>query len=377
MSNRATKPPSHRPAILFVGLAPGIGGSMRSLATLLDGLGDVERVVAAPYPSSFSAFVDQRKLVDTMVPISGASGPRMKRLSDALRLTIWILHNRKRIVAIHANGISELNLVASASRAIRGPVVVWVHDWTLSSWAKRLGHLWDFCLPRLAWATVSESSRQMLLRDKVTTRPIAVIPNPIDSSDVVAKDRKSDGVFTLGYVGTPARYKGFHLLPEIIEALVDLPLRWRIFAGPQSMEPETWARLRAIPGDTIEIPGKVADVRTAYGSCDAIVCPSLGESFGRVAVEAMANGLPVIASDIPALREVVGATGAAILTPPGDTAAIADAIRSVHDDRTLRDALGRAGPPAAMTFEPFHVWSAFRAIYNLDSGTRRPALTCG
>lgn len=80
----------------------------------------------------------------------------------------------------------------------------------------------------------------------------------------------------------------------------------------------------------------------------ALLQPSLAEGFGMPALEALACGCPVIASDIPALVEVVG--GAGLHAPVGDVAALADAIRRM-DDATLRRELGAKGVERARAYD--------------------------
>lgn len=82
--------------------------------------------------------------------------------------------------------------------------------------------------------------------------------------------------------------------------------------------------------DLIQLVGHCTDMAAAYAWSDAVLAPSTRpEAFGRVAAEAGAMGKPVIASDHGGAREVVvdGETG--FLTPPGDVAALADAIEAI------------------------------------------------
>jgi len=85
------------------------------------------------------------------------------------------------------------------------------------------------------------------------------------------------------------------------------------------------------------------EVLRAYGSSDALVLPSLFEPFGIVLLEAMAAGLPVVASRVGGIVDVVedGKTG--LLVPPRNPQALADAIGRLVSDPPLRRRMGDAG----------------------------------
>jgi glycosyltransferase involved in cell wall biosynthesis len=95
--------------------------------------------------------------------------------------------------------------------------------------------------------------------------------------------------------------------------------------------------------DRIEIRGGVSDeeLERLYRSAAALVLPSVYEGFGFTALEAMARGCPVLASDIPALREVSGS--GALLLPLGDEAAWAGAMQRVVGDEDVRADLRARG----------------------------------
>jgi glycosyltransferase involved in cell wall biosynthesis len=91
----------------------------------------------------------------------------------------------------------------------------------------------------------------------------------------------------------------------------------------------------------------------AWRRCLIGLVPSAwAEPFGLVAVEAMQAGRPVIASAAGGLADIVvdGETG--LLTPPGDPAALAAALRRLLADKALREAMGEAGRRRAAAFTP-------------------------
>ena len=81
----------------------------------------------------------------------------------------------------------------------------------------------------------------------------------------------------------------------------------------------------------------------SYQTCDVFVAPSRFESFGLILLEAMRLAKPVIAGDAGGMREVVGQGGAGVLVPPGDVAALVQAIVSLLRDPLRRRAIGEAG----------------------------------
>jgi glycosyltransferase involved in cell wall biosynthesis len=85
------------------------------------------------------------------------------------------------------------------------------------------------------------------------------------------------------------------------------------------------------------------DVPDLLALMDLVVMPSLRESFGMVALEAMAMKIPVIASRIGGLKEVVKHEVAGFLVPPGDADALAEAIRRLVENPEMSRKMGEAG----------------------------------
>jgi phosphatidylinositol alpha-mannosyltransferase len=111
-----------------------------------------------------------------------------------------------------------------------------------------------------------------------------------------------------------------------------------------------------------------------HAASDVFVAPATGqESFGYVLVEAMAAGLPVVASDIAGYREVVRDGVDGLLVPPSDPVALAAALRTVLDDADLARRLGEGGRLRAGEFSWDRVAPAIEERYRraLDGASRR------
>lgn len=330
---------------------------------MMSHVGGVARAAACPTGTKFTEHLEAVGAVDEIVSLAAQGRSRaLARLSALRTVTSWVLRNRHRVRAIHANGLAELNLVAVAAAVIRRPLVVWMHESSVSRRSRRVSPLLARALPHIRFAAVSEPARDLLASTGVAPRDsIELVPNPIDPDDVVAPVKAVGPKITIAFLGAPSQLKGFHLLPEIIRATASDDIEWLVFAGPRTACPETWAQLEELTGVTT--PGEVLDVREAYSRCDIVVCPSLAESFGRVAAEAMANGIAVVASDLPALRDVVGAGG--LLVPPGDIPAMAYAIKCLAGDPDLRARLGNRGRLRVASFSPTVVVERLTELYEL------------
>lgn len=114
-----------------------------------------------------------------------------------------------------------------------------------------------------------------------------------------------------------------------------------------------------------------AEVHALMRAARALVFPSLIEGFGFPAVEAMAAGCPVVTSDIPVMREIVG--DAALLAPPTDPEALAAAIRRVVDDGALREDLRNRGTAQALTLRWDEAARQTAAVYE---GLLPDTITC-
>jgi glycosyltransferase involved in cell wall biosynthesis len=137
--------------------------------------------------------------------------------------------------------------------------------------------------------------------------------------------------------------------PRLLEAMARLvgrrPNLVLLIAGREgNLTPELQRLHKQLQlGDRVRFLGHRTDVPDLLAASDVFVFPSLFEGLGGAVIEAMALGLPVVASDIPALREVVEAGGSGELVPPSDPAALASSIDALLGSPERRAAYGRRG----------------------------------
>jgi len=132
----------------------------------------------------------------------------------------------------------------------------------------------------------------------------------------------ADDEFLIGAVGRLARSKGFDLL---IEAFLraDLPAARLAIVGAGRERP----RLERLAGGRVHFAGFRYDARDCFQAFDVAVCPSRTEPFGRVIIEAMDAGTPVIASASQGPTDIARRFPVE-LVPVGDVAALAEALRA-------------------------------------------------
>jgi phosphatidyl-myo-inositol alpha-mannosyltransferase len=379
----APRLPEDRRTVLFVSQARGIGGSTRSLATVLSHLSDrVTRVLAIPPEGKFREMAQREELGEAYVALSmaGRRSWRSARIVAAASVALWAWRNRRSIAVIHANGPEELNLAAPAALVTGRPIVMWVHAFEVSPWTRRLAPVWRRLLRNhdVRWAAVSSTARRVLVEAGLTeTENVTIVPNPIDPLEVKAPERGRSARVTIGFIGSAEHRKGFQMLPEVVRSLDDLPVQWSLYTNEFSRDAKdhegTWSFLKSLPASQIAFPGKVEDMREMYASCDIVFIPSLKESFCRVAAESMMNAVPVVASDIEPLRDLLGDDDAGILFPPEDTEAASVALRALVLDPARRAKLGRAGRDRSARFEPQEVVEQLSRLYGIDP-VQRPAV---
>ena len=168
-------------------------------------------------------------------------------------------------------------------------------------------------------------------------------PTSQERADARGALKIADTEFVISAVGALEQRKGHRYLIAAIGAIAASG-KFRCFIVGQGLIgrvlQDEIAVIRSL--DRIKLLGRVDDVRELLWASDAFAMPSLKEGLGVAALEAMASALPVIASDVGGLREVVedGRTG--IIVPPANPEKIASAIKRLAESPELRSQMSAA-----------------------------------
>jgi len=174
----------------------------------------------------------------------------------------------------------------------------------------------------------------------VSADKIEVLPHGIEGPHLPAHRPRPDGPFRFACIGGLARQKGVHVLIEAFARLTGQAELW--VAGSETFDPAYAQRLRSLAGPRVIFMGGLSreQVWSCLAEIDVLAVPSLWyEAFSLIAHEAFVAGVPVVASRLGALAEVVHDGVDGLLVPPGDVDAWAAALQRLADSPELLDRL--------------------------------------
>lgn len=199
---------------------------------------------------------------------------------------------------------------------------------------------------RLAHAVVanSDAARAQLAREGIPPARLHLIPNGLDVRRFTAVPERA-AIRRVVMVANLRAEKGHDTLlaaaPRILDRHPDATFTF-VGEGPRRSALEVLTRALGL-GDRVQFLGERRDVAAVLAEHDLFVLPSRSEAFPNALIEAMASALPVVATDVGGIPEVVRPGVNGRLVPPDDSGALADAVVALMDDPAGAAALGRAG----------------------------------
>lgn len=336
--------------ILVSNEAEMVGGGEHSLLLLLEGLQAADGIrprCAVPGEGEVARRARAMGIEVRIWPLPSLKR-RPWRCPGALRTVRGELQGRS-LDLVHANGTRAM-LLAGRTAAKEGLPVVWhvrvegrdIVDRYLERFADRV------VVPSRTVAERFRSAR--------------VIPNPVRvSSDREREACREAARRTLAPEDRPLLMCAGQLVPRkgqdaVLEAFSRLPARLRgtlLLAGdPDPMQPGFARELRDRVSerdlqDQVRFLGWREDLLELLPGCDLLVHAPRSEGFGRVYVEAMASGLPVVTVPIGGLEEIHEQTGWGEMAPSRDPGALAKSIAGLLEDTGRLEEMRRSGPKAA------------------------------
>lgn len=174
--------------------------------------------------------------------------------------------------------------------------------------------------------------------------PIEVIPNGVNVNDYPVIKRNWDTVNVLS-IGRLVYQKGFDILLEALRQIQDLDWELTIVGdGPKRAALETLAIKFGI-NSRVKFPGWIErpDLLRYYQTATLFAYPSRDEGMPNVVLEAMASGLPVVASNIAGNQDLVEENQTGFLIPPNSAEELSKSLRKIIPDAALREKMGTAG----------------------------------
>jgi len=234
-----------------------------------------------------------------------------------------------------------------------------------------------------AVTSVSEYLKEETYKTFQVRRPIDVIPNFVAvPAEGVPDCRKWLAPCSASILTHISNFRPVKRVLDVMKVF-ELVLREHpaklvmVGDGPDRAEAEAYARDHGFEHE-VRFTGKQLDIHTVLACSDVFLLPSATESFGLAALEAMAHRVPVVASRVGGLPEVVRHGLDGYLEPLGDVDAMAADVLALLQDRALRQRLGDSARDRALTtFEEGPVIDQYEAVYERALATAKTMLDLG
>jgi glycosyltransferase involved in cell wall biosynthesis len=273
------------------------------------------------------------------------------------------LNSRSDSCIIHLHGRFPLFLAVPLTSALRGHrFVTTVHQFPDAAsdgplrWKFHLETLLLRRLPSVICVSQALESHLATRLGEAFRGQLVTISNWIQPSvnQVPSFRRKAGQPLRICAVGRLAEVKGFDILIEAIMRMhrAGHPIQCDIFGDGPQFSALQWQIDRDCLNSVVSLRGSAENVRALMPDYDVLAIPSREESFGLVALEAFDAGIPVVASDVPGLNEVVRHQESGLLFRAGDPEALSAALKDIAASEALSRQLVEGGSDRLVHFTP-------------------------
>ncbi|MEK6791916.1 MAG: glycosyltransferase family 4 protein [Deltaproteobacteria bacterium] len=275
---------------------------------------------------------------------------------------------------VHTHGYFADIVGIPTAKKLSLPVISTCHGFIQQGGKLKLYNRLDLLALKLAHRiiAVSEALKLELTQCGIKERRIVVIPNAVlagpqatPSKEERTLKRRSiacnDDAFLIGYAGRLSPEKGVSYLIEAASMTISNGANLRLVIIGDGPEKGGLMKLAASKGieDRVTFTGFQSDVESWLCCMDAFVLPSLTEGTPMALLEAMASGLPCVASAVGGVPQVIENWKNGVLVPPGKPEEIAGALMKIYKDTSLRKSLS------------VEAVSTINAKYNIKDWTER------
>lgn len=308
------------------------------------------------------------------------SGGALRDLIGLQELTGYLRERQVKLLCTHGYRGDLIGLLAARRCGI--PVVWFLRGWTGENAKIRVYEALDRALLNRADRIVCLSQLQAdrVAGLGVTRDKIRIVPNAVEPPKATREQARGElcrrfgvgaGELLVGIAGRLSPEKGAHDLIRAVRALAPLPagVRFLLFGdGPlrASLEQEIHESGLA---DQVMLAGFHGDFPQLLPGLDLLVNPSHREEMPNVVLEAMAAGVPVLATAVGGVAEIAGPQQSVRLIPAGRPEQMAEALQPLLDDAGQRQVLGAAGKQRiAEAYSLEHQRDCLRRLYEEMTG---------